>query len=147
MFEWFVFDSFGIVRAYTCPQSLFNSEIAEITNKIVALDEIRATLERDLLKLQEDDLELDDECVLLTITLCLFRCLFISDTVEGVKERLEFEKSMSQLPKAKAVAQGSHIHQSSRRRKGPAFLPSEHNDLPPGIAFMVRRPFSFAKHN
>lgn len=26
---------------------------------------------------------------------------------------------------------------SSRRRKGPAFLPSEHDDLPPGVAFMV----------
>jgi division protein 1 len=26
---------------------------------------------------------------------------------------------------------------SSRRRRGPAFLPSEHDDLPPGVAFMV----------
>jgi hypothetical protein len=34
----------------------------EITNKIEALDGIRAKLEQDLLKLQEDDLELDDEC-------------------------------------------------------------------------------------
>jgi len=41
---------------------LINSEIAEITNKIEALDSIRAKLEQDLLKLQEDELELDDEC-------------------------------------------------------------------------------------
>jgi division protein 1 len=26
---------------------------------------------------------------------------------------------------------------SNRRRKGPAFLPSEHDDLPPGVAFMT----------
>jgi mitochondrial division protein 1 len=41
-----------------------NSEIEEITHKIQALDGIRAKLERDLLKLQEDELELDDECKL-----------------------------------------------------------------------------------
>lgn len=71
-----------------------------------------------------------------------FACIpvfIMSDIVEGVKERLEFEESTNRLPKAKAVAQGGHIHQSSRRRKGPAFLPSEHDDLPPGIAFMVCR--------
>lgn len=43
-------------------QNLINSEIEEITNKIVALDSIRAKLEQDLLTLQEEDLELDDEC-------------------------------------------------------------------------------------
>ena len=39
-----------------------NNEIVEITTKIEALDAIRAKLERDLLKLQEEELELDDEC-------------------------------------------------------------------------------------
>jgi division protein 1 len=43
-------------------QTLINSEIAEITHKIEALDAIRSKLEQDLLKLQEDELELDDEC-------------------------------------------------------------------------------------
>ncbi len=42
-------------------QSLINGEIAEITNKIQALDNIRNKLEQDLLKLHEDELELDDE--------------------------------------------------------------------------------------
>lgn len=42
-------------------QSLINSEIMEITHKIETLDSIRAKLESDLLKLQEDELELDDE--------------------------------------------------------------------------------------
>lgn len=38
-----------------------NNEIAEITTKIQALDAIRTKLEQDLLKLQEEELELDDE--------------------------------------------------------------------------------------
>ena len=42
-------------------QRLINNEIAEITHKIEALDTIRVKLEQDLVKLQEDELELDDE--------------------------------------------------------------------------------------
>ncbi|TFK40910.1 WD40 repeat-like protein [Crucibulum laeve] len=94
-------------------RNLINSEIAEITHKIEALDTIRAKLEKDLLKLQEDELELDDE-------------------LEGVKERMEFEKTVS-----RPQSQPLHVPQSSRRKKGPAFLPSEHDELPPGVAFMT----------
>lgn len=35
---------------------------------------------------------------------------------------------------------GRNVSASSRRRKGPAFLPAEHDDLPSGVAFMVRPP-------
>jgi predicted transcriptional regulator len=42
-------------------QSLVRSEIEEISHKIEALDAIRAKLEQNLLKLQEDELELEDE--------------------------------------------------------------------------------------
>ncbi|KAJ6501552.1 WD40-repeat-containing domain protein [Mycena vitilis] len=96
-------------------RSLIHSEIAEISSKIAALDGIRAKLEQDLLKLHEDDLELDDE-------------------LEGVKERIEFEQS--QRPQ-KSAAQPFVLPHTSRRRKGPAFLPSEHDELPPGVAFMT----------
>ncbi|KAJ7785742.1 WD40-repeat-containing domain protein [Mycena metata] len=96
-------------------RSLIHNEIAEITHKIAALDGIRVKLEQDLLKLHEDELELDDE-------------------LEGVKERLEFEQS--QRPQ-KASSQPFHLPHTSRRRKGPAFLPSEHDELPPGVAFMT----------
>jgi len=56
-------------------QSLINSEITEITHKIAALDTIREKLEQDLLRLQEDELELDDErtcrgLYFVTCTLC-----------------------------------------------------------------------------
>lgn len=48
-------------------QALINNEISEITRKIDALDAIRQKLEQDLLKLQEDELELDDECTRLSV--------------------------------------------------------------------------------
>ncbi|KAF8633914.1 hypothetical protein AX15_001100 [Amanita polypyramis BW_CC] len=91
-------------------RSLINSETDEITHKIEALDGIRARLEEELLRLQEDELELDAE-------------------LEGVKERLAFEQSSGKGP--------VHFTPSSRRRKGPAFLPSEHDELPSGVAFMT----------
>ncbi|KAI0935858.1 hypothetical protein AcV5_004161 [Taiwanofungus camphoratus] len=96
-------------------RTLINNEIAEISNKIDALDAMRAKLEQDLLRLQEDELELHDE-------------------LEGVKERLELEESTS---RTRSPAHANHVLQSSRRRKGPAFLPSEHDELPPGVAFMT----------
>ncbi|KAF8912915.1 WD40-repeat-containing domain protein [Gymnopilus junonius] len=97
-------------------RSLINSEIEEITNKIHALDEIRAKLEQDLLKLHEEELELDDE-------------------LEGVKERIKFEQAAGH--QKNSSVQNLHLPPSSRRRKGPAFLPSEHDELPPGVAFMT----------
>ncbi|KAI0735570.1 WD40-repeat-containing domain protein [Earliella scabrosa] len=96
-------------------RALINNEIEEISHKIDALDAIRAKLEQDLLKLQEEELELDDE-------------------LEGVRERLELEESTTQP--ARSLSRGAHLPPSSRRRKGPAFLPSEHDELPPGVAFM-----------
>ncbi|KAL1952286.1 hypothetical protein VTO73DRAFT_1435 [Trametes versicolor] len=97
-------------------RALINNEIDEITHKMEALDVIRARLEQDLLRLQEEELELDDE-------------------LEGVRERLELEESASQPSRSQSRAAQATL--SSRRRKGPAFLPSEHDELPPGVAFMV----------
>ncbi|KAI0823146.1 WD40 repeat-like protein [Trametes gibbosa] len=97
-------------------RALINNEIDEITHKIEALDVIRARLEHDLLRLQEEELELDDE-------------------LEGVRERLELEETASQPSRSHSRA-APHLPASSRRRKGPAFLPSEHDELPPGVAFM-----------
>ncbi|KAH7930577.1 Trp-Asp repeat-containing protein [Leucogyrophana mollusca] len=98
-------------------RSLINSDIVEITNKIKALDDIREKLELDLLKIQEDELELDDE-------------------LEGVRERIEFEETSSRHQNVKATTHVPHVA-PSRRRKGPVFLPSEHDELPPGVAFMT----------
>lgn len=43
------------------PQSLIQSEISEVENKISALHLIREHLEQDLLQIREDELELDAE--------------------------------------------------------------------------------------
>ncbi|KAG2109668.1 WD40-repeat-containing domain protein [Suillus discolor] len=98
-------------------RSLINSEIAEINNKIKALDSIRGSLEQDLLKLHEDELELDDE-------------------LEGVQERIEFEEAAFRQSDNTKTASAPHVA-PSRRRRGPVFLPSEHDELPPGVAFMT----------
>ncbi len=55
--------------------------------------------------------------------------------VVGVRERTGFEQESSRTPKKNS--QATHLPQSSRRRKGPAFLPSEHDELPLGVAFMA----------
>lgn len=55
--------------------------------------------------------------------LTLLRC-----AVEGIRERIQ---TVDERTQGRAVAT------SSRRRRGPAFLPSEHDDLPNGVAFMT----------
>ncbi|KAJ3503759.1 hypothetical protein NMY22_g18136 [Coprinellus aureogranulatus] len=94
-------------------RSLVRGEIEEITHKIRALEDVRKKLEKDLLRFQEDELELDDE-------------------LEGVKERMRFEEAISTQHPAGSNDKSMHLPASSRRRKGPAFLPSEHSELPPG---------------
>lgn len=54
----------------------------------------------------------------------------LTATVEGVQSRLA-NLEVRALGRAASFA-------SSRRRKGPAFLPSEHDELPVNVAFMVR---------
>ncbi|KAG1825511.1 WD40-repeat-containing domain protein [Suillus subaureus] len=99
-------------------RSLINSEIVEINSKIKALDSIRERLEQDLLKLHEDELELDDE-------------------LGGVQERIEFEEAAFRQSDNTKTAPVPHVA-PSRRRRGPVFLPSEHDELPPGVAFMLQ---------
>ncbi|WWC85751.1 mitochondrial division protein 1 [Kwoniella dendrophila CBS 6074] len=101
-------------------QSLIHAEIIEVSAKIDALEEIRRRLESSILHLQEEDLELDDE-------------------LEGVQELMASPAIKSAagsraLPPSTASA---ITKKSSRRRKGPAFLPSEHDELPSGVAFMT----------
>jgi division protein 1 len=78
---------------------------------------MRRKLESSLLHLQEEQLELDDE-------------------LEGVQE-LMADPHITSAAGTKALT--SHVAtpiKSSRRRKA-AFMPSEHDELPPGVAFMV----------
>lgn len=96
-------------------QALINNEIDEITRKIDALDAVRTKLEQDLLKLQEEELELDDERMFSTWSFTADRSRFVN-LVEGVRERLEMEEAASQP--ARSRSRPSNLPPSSRRRKG-----------------------------
>lgn len=129
-------------------QSLIQSEVSEVENKIKALDLIREQLERDLLKIQEDELELDAERM--SLLLASYQSAHHT-SVQGIHERLQFEQATFKHHKV-ATPQMNPVPPSRRRKGirypactfthispvlGPAFLPSEHDDLPPAIAFMV----------
>lgn len=87
-----------------------------------ALELIRHKLETSLTLLQEEDLELNDE-------------------MEGVRESMSHPSSGTGLiggggsdDGGMGIGMGTR---SSRRRRGPAFLPSEHDELPVNVAFMT----------
>ncbi|KAN0060784.1 Mitochondrial fission protein [Thecaphora frezii] len=111
-------DDIGVKRA------LIDSEIATVDAKIQTLERIKSGLKDKLLGLREEELELSDE-------------------QEGVSELLAVQKHRRAMPggpgsAANATAAGATAHQgSSRRRKGPLFMPSEHDELPSGVAFMT----------
>lgn len=97
---------------------MINEEIDEVKSKIGVLEDIRRRLETSLLKLQEENLELDDE-------------------LEGVQELMASPMVTSAAGTKALPPSVATPVKSSRRRKGPAFLPSEHDELPSGVAFMV----------
>jgi len=70
------------------------------------------------LKLQEERLELDDE-------------------LEGVQELMASPMVTTAAGTKALPSTVAPANKSSRRRKGPAFLPSEHDELPSGVAFLV----------
>ncbi|KWU46066.1 WD40 repeat-like protein [Rhodotorula sp. JG-1b] len=112
-------------------RALLNGQIKDVEGKMAALEKVRENLQRGLLGLREEELELEDE-------------------LEGIQTRLQrlpLETTVAGgISPGAAVAANGHTRSdsasrlptsSSRRRKGPAFLPSEHDDLPPNVAFMT----------
>ncbi|GAA5986014.1 hypothetical protein JCM10908_006371 [Rhodotorula pacifica] len=108
-------------------RALLNGQIKDVEGKIAALEKVREELRRGMLGLREEELELEDE-------------------LEGIQTRLQ----RLPLETTATIATGAAVNgrvrsesasrlptSSSRRRKGPAFLPSEHDDLPPNVAFMT----------
>ncbi|KZT31932.1 WD40 repeat-like protein [Sistotremastrum suecicum HHB10207 ss-3] len=94
-------------------RGVLTSEIQQVTRQIQKLEEVKRKLESDLLKLTEEELELDDE-------------------LEGVLTTLSYSST-----RPNTASRPSYTATTQQRRKGPAFLPSEHDDLPPGVAFMT----------
>ncbi|BGP50286.1 Mitochondrial fission protein [Rhodotorula kratochvilovae] len=116
-------------------RALVNGQIKDVEERIAKLDKVREELRRGLLGLREEELELEDE-------------------LEGIQARLSRLPLTTTLPSASSSAAAASAPSangrpradsnsaflastSSRRRKGPAFLPSEHDDLPANVAFMT----------
>lgn len=100
---------------------LINSEIQEVEARIASLELVKHNLQKSLLGLREEELELSDE-------------------YDGVSELLAVTKHRRAMPggsSREADRTASATHSNSRRRKGPLFLPSEHDELPSGVAFMT----------
>lgn len=111
---------------------MLNGQIGEVEQKIAELDAIRDGLKRGLLGLREEQLELEDEreCNASSERVVMIRTDIhrLSLTVAGIRERITIVDERTK---------GHTVATSSRRRRGPAFLPSEHDELPGGVAFMV----------
>ncbi|GHJ89793.1 hypothetical protein NliqN6_6195 [Naganishia liquefaciens] len=100
-------------------RNLLSVEIEEVAAKIDALEGIKRRLETSLMRLQEEDLELEDE-------------------LEGVREAMASPTIASTSAAGAVLANAvGNPNKSSRRRRGPAFLPSEHDELPKDVAFMT----------
>ncbi|WFC97530.1 [histone H3]-dimethyl-L-lysine(36) demethylase [Malassezia yamatoensis] len=110
----------------TIRRTLYNSEILNVDAKIAALQTIKSSLQQKLFDVREEELELEDE-------------------MQGLNELLELQRYRLSMPGGRGLDAGNVLPQptsvaaqrgSSRRRKGPVFLPNEHDELPHGLAFM-----------
>ncbi|GAA5973464.1 hypothetical protein JCM11641_006474 [Rhodosporidiobolus odoratus] len=104
-------------------RAVVNGEIREVEEKIRGLERVREEMRGVLVGVREEELELGDE-------------------LEGIQHRLSQLHDPSSVPASSDPHSSSSAAsllptQTSRRRKGPAFLPSEHDDLPTGVAFMT----------
>ncbi|GAA5908537.1 hypothetical protein JCM6882_001293 [Rhodosporidiobolus microsporus] len=112
-------------------RALVNGQMRELEEKIRGLEKAREELRRGLLGLREEELELEDELEgiqarLARLPLNTSSATPSSSSAAGTAPAASRDRSNSLL-----------TAQSSRRRKGPAFLPSEHDELPTGVAFMT----------
>ncbi|KAK0525834.1 Mitochondrial fission protein [Tilletia horrida] len=112
---------------------LLTAEITEVDTKIAALEAVRNDLHRGLVGMREEELELDEE-------------------LTGVSELLEIQRLRSAMPGGEkvtvpgAAAPATSMNTgSTRRRRGPLFLPSEHDDLPSQVAFMTLQPSTLSR--
>lgn len=109
-------------------QRLLSDDVDTITAKIQELEQARKNLQRGLLGLQEEELELNDEQKAVSETLSLQR-YHASMPGGGSSSNL---LSTAAIPAAEPT-----LRRSSKRVQVPLFLPSEHDDLPKGVAFMT----------
>ncbi|GAA5885686.1 hypothetical protein JCM16303_003114 [Sporobolomyces ruberrimus] len=111
-------------------RALLNSQIRDVEVKIKELEVIRDGFRKGLLGLREEELELEDEMEGIEATLARLPLVTDSTTTSSTATG----RASASVPLTGNQTLGAP---SSRRRKGPAFLPSEHDDLPTSVAFMT----------
>lgn len=106
-------------------RALYHAEMLQVDAKIAVLEATKAQLQQALLQLREEELELEDERTSL------------ADTDNGLSELLELQRHRRAMPGGRGLDAATVAPaRSSRRSKGPVFLPSEHDELPAHVAFM-----------
>lgn len=119
-------------------QAVLHSEIVEIEAKMATFEAIRSGLQRSLLGLRELELELEDERECLSISLLHILLADGAELTDKIWDKLIGEGIRERIAIQDERKKGRAITTSSRRRKGPSFVPSEHDSLPTEVAFMVR---------
>ena len=100
-------------------RALYHSEMVNVDAKMAALEATKARLQQGLLQVREEELELEDE-------------------QQGLAELLELQRLRRAMPGGRGLDVTTVLPTgTSRRRRGPVFLPSEHDELPQGVAFMT----------
>ncbi|TNY22885.1 WD40-repeat-containing domain protein [Rhodotorula diobovata] len=119
-------------------RALVNGQVRDVEEQIAKLAKVRDELRRGLLGLREEELELEDELEGLQARLSRLPL-----TTTSLPSALSSSSSAAGASRGLSVVDDANggmapfASTSSRRRKGPAFLPSEHDDLPPNVAFMT----------
>ncbi|GAA5899824.1 hypothetical protein JCM8208_004574 [Rhodotorula glutinis] len=118
-------------------RALVNGQVRDVEEQIAKLNKVRDELKRGLLGLREEELELEDE--LEGIHARLARLPLTTTALPSSSSHARASSQSRTFSGDSATAQGGipFPSSSSRRRKGPAFLPSEHDELPPNVAFMT----------
>ncbi|GAA6063094.1 hypothetical protein JCM10212_003292 [Sporobolomyces blumeae] len=121
-------------------RALLNGQIKDVEKKIRELEGIRDGFRKQLLGLREEELELEDELEGIEATLArlpLVPTAASTSSSTDPSSTMVGSSASTQLSSTGVGGTGLLSNPSSRRRKGPAFLPSEHDDLPTGVAFMT----------
>lgn len=141
---------------------LLHTEVAQVDLKMAALQAVKDGLTSDLLALKEEELELEDEQAGIEELITLQRHRKNMPGQGGAVPAITSSSSSSSAHKhgknkpshggaggssnaPNSSSSGASLEgqaqknalPSSRRRKGPMFLPGEHDELPSNVAFMT----------